>query len=162
MEVILQLKVIWDIERYRKTSSQKMMIYQINTSYPKTWCIEPTKDFHFIKHIIIGFININSSPSSYNGRQFADDIFKWNFINEKFCILIQISLKFCSWGSNWQKVSIGSGNDLAQNRQQAITRTNVDRRIYAALGGVMSYQSKWHEISQDVSRHFQLCHLVKL
>ena len=44
----------------------------------------------------------------------------------------------CPWGTNWQKVSIGSGNGLAPNRRQAITRTNVDPvhgRIYAALGG---------------------------
>ena len=44
----------------------------------------------------------------------------------------------CPWGSNWQKVSIGSGNGLAPNRRQAITWTNVEPvhgRIYAALGG---------------------------
>ena len=31
----------------------------------------------------------------------------------------------CSQGSNWQHISIGSGNSLAPNRQQAITWTNA-------------------------------------
>ena len=39
-----------------------------------------------------------SSPSGQNGRYFADDIFKCIFINEKFCILIQISMKFVPKG----------------------------------------------------------------
>ena len=34
-----------------------------------------------------------------NGRHFADDIFKYIFMNEKFCILIRISLKFVPKGS---------------------------------------------------------------
>ena len=34
-----------------------------------------------------------SSPEQ-NGRHFADDIFRWIFVNEIFCILIKISLKF--------------------------------------------------------------------
>ena len=29
-----------------------------------------------------------------NGRHFADDIFRCIFVNEKFCILIKISLMF--------------------------------------------------------------------
>ena len=37
---------------------------------------------------------INSSPPGQNGCHFTDGIFKCIFINEKFCILIQISLKF--------------------------------------------------------------------
>ena len=58
---------------------------------------------------------INSSPSGQNGRHFADDIFKCIITNEKFCISIQISLKFVP------KSSIGNtcpGNSLAPNRQQ--------------------------------------------
>ena len=34
---------------------------------------------------------INSTPT---GRRFADDIFGRIFVNEKFCILMKISLKF--------------------------------------------------------------------
>ena len=40
------------------------------------------------------FTIINSSLPGQNGRHFADDIFKYIFVNEKFCISIQISLKF--------------------------------------------------------------------
>ena len=38
-------------------------------------------------------LNLNSSPGQ-NGHQFADDIFKCIFMNDKFCILIPVSLKF--------------------------------------------------------------------
>ena len=41
---------------------------------------------------------INSSPHGQNGRRFADDIFRCIFMNEKFCILIKISLKFVPKG----------------------------------------------------------------
>ena len=41
---------------------------------------------------------INSSPPRQNGRHFPGDIFKCIFMNEKFCILIQISLKFAPKG----------------------------------------------------------------
>ena len=36
----------------------------------------------------------NSSPPGQNGRHFPGDILSCIFINEKFCILIKISLKF--------------------------------------------------------------------
>ena len=58
---------------------------------------------------------------------FADDIFKWISMNEKFCISNRISLKLVP----------GSGNGLPYNMRQAITWTNagpVHRRIYAAVG----------------------------
>ena len=41
---------------------------------------------------------VNSSPPGKNARHFPDDIFKCIFMNEKFCILIQISLKFVPKG----------------------------------------------------------------
>ena len=41
---------------------------------------------------------INSSPPGQNGRHFADIIFRCIFVNEKFCILIKISLKFVPKG----------------------------------------------------------------
>ena len=37
---------------------------------------------------------INSSALGQNGRHFTDDIFRCIFVNEKFCILIKIPLKF--------------------------------------------------------------------
>ena len=53
-------------------------------------------------------------------------------MNEKFCISIQISLKFVP------KDPIDNNPALAPNRRQAIIWTIADRihwRIYAALGG---------------------------
>ena len=40
----------------------------------------------------------NSSPRGQNGRHFAHDIFKRIFVNEKYGILINISLKFVPKG----------------------------------------------------------------
>ena len=40
----------------------------------------------------------NFEKSSPSGRHFADDIFRYIFVNEKFCILIKISLKFVLYG----------------------------------------------------------------
>ena len=39
-------------------------------------------------------VSIDSSPPGQNGRHFTDDIFRCIFVNEKFCILIKILLKF--------------------------------------------------------------------
>ena len=41
---------------------------------------------------------INSSPPEQNGRHFADNIFKYIFVNEKYCISIDILLKFVPKG----------------------------------------------------------------
>ena len=41
---------------------------------------------------------LNSSPSGHNVRHFADDIFKYVFMNEKVCILIKISPNFVPKG----------------------------------------------------------------
>ena len=56
---------------------------------------------------------INTLRHEQNGSHFADDIFKYLFLNEKFCILIQVSLKFCFCGSNWNfgLSSVGSGHE---------------------------------------------------
>ena len=40
----------------------------------------------------------NSSPPGQNGRHFAVDIFRCIFPNEKFCILIKMSLKYVPKG----------------------------------------------------------------
>ena len=42
--------------------------------------------------------SVNSSPPGQNSRHFTDDIFRCIFVNEKFCILIKISLKFVPKG----------------------------------------------------------------
>ena len=45
----------------------------------------------------------NSSPPTQNGHHFTDDVYICIFMDEKFCILIQISLKFVPKGSNANK-----------------------------------------------------------
>ena len=47
---------------------------------------------------IFSKVFLNSSPPGQNGRHFADDVVKCIFLNEKFCILIQMSLKFVPLG----------------------------------------------------------------
>ena len=41
---------------------------------------------------------INSYPAGQNGRHFTDDISRCIFVNETFCILIKVSLKFVHKG----------------------------------------------------------------
>ena len=60
-----------------------------------------------------GWPFINSSPPGQNGRYFADDIFSCIFVNERFGILITISLKFIPNGPI-DKNSIGVDNGLAE------------------------------------------------
>ena len=64
---------------------------------------------------------------------FADIIFKCIFLNENGRIQIQIPLKFVPKSLIDNKASIGSGNGLVPNRQQAIAWTNdqpFHRHIY--------------------------------
>ena len=61
---------------------------------------------------------VNSSPPEQNDRHFSDDIFKCIFINEKFCVFVQISLEFVPKGPIDNKS--GSGNGWARSRRQAI------------------------------------------
>ena len=89
-------------------------------------------------------------PPGQNGRQFGTQHVQKHFREWKKLYLDSTFIKDCSLGSNWQLVSIGSGNGLAPNRRQAITWTNEDsvhRRIYAALGG--------DELSQVNEIHFK-------
>ena len=39
-------------------------------------------------------IRLNSTPPGQNGRHFLDDIFKCIFMIEKFCVSLEITLKF--------------------------------------------------------------------
>ena len=57
-------------------------------------------------------LSAKSSPGQ-NGRHFADDRFKGIFINENFCILIRISLKFVPKGQltisqHWFRQCLGA------------------------------------------------------
>ena len=73
--------VMWDP---RDSDPKCAAIYKVHVSAP------PATGRRYICHKLI-------SPGQ-NGRQFADDIFRCNFVNEKFCILIKISLKFVPEG----------------------------------------------------------------
>ena len=54
-----------------------------------------------------------------NGRHYADDICKRSFMNEKFCILFQISLKIVYKGSTCQEVGIGSVKEMGRRRTRS-------------------------------------------
>ena len=47
-----------------------------------------------IRNVLMVINIVNYSLPGRNGRHFADDIFRCIFVNEKFCILIEISLTF--------------------------------------------------------------------
>ena len=51
-----------------------------------------------LRTLLLAQINFNSSAPGQNGHRFADDSFRCIFVNEKFCILIEISLKFVPKG----------------------------------------------------------------
>ena len=53
---------------------------------------------HVTKIIASQKHHINSSPPGQNGHYVADNIFGCIFVNEKFCILITISLMFIPKG----------------------------------------------------------------
>ena len=61
----------------------------------KSGCWEYTRCNH--RHCGI-HLDINSSSPGQNGRLFTDGIFRCIFVNEKFCILIKIPLKFAPKG----------------------------------------------------------------
>ena len=76
------------------------------------------------------------SPLGQNGRHFADDIFRCIFVNEKFCILIKISLKFVPKGPIDNNPVLVQNNGLAPKRRQAIIWTNahpIHWRVYVTL-----------------------------
>ena len=56
-------------------------------------------DLVLSKYSILSIRMVNSSPPGQNGGHFADGIFRCIFLNEKLCILIQISLKIVPKGS---------------------------------------------------------------
>ena len=55
------------------------------------------------------YSSINSSPPGQYGHHYANDIFRCIFLNEKFRILVRISLKFVSKGpidNKWALVRV--------------------------------------------------------
>ena len=69
-------------------------------------------------------LGVKSSPPGQNGRHFAHKVLRCIFVNEKFCILIEISLKFVPKGPIDNNPALGLDNGLALNRPKAIIWTN--------------------------------------
>ena len=65
-------------------------------SQPCNKCILPLASY---SHVTVKAMGINTSRPRQNGRCFADDTFKRNFLNENVRIFIKISLKFIHKGS---------------------------------------------------------------
>ena len=59
----------------------------------------------------------NSSPPGQKGYHFTDSIFRYIFVNEVFCILIKIALKFVSKGPIANNPCIGLDNGLVPIRR---------------------------------------------
>ena len=51
---------------------------------------------------------VNSSPPGQNSRHFTDNIFRYISVNENFCILVEISLKFVPKGPINNKTTLVS------------------------------------------------------
>ena len=82
--------------------------------------------------------NFNSSLPGQYGRHFADDIFRYIFVDEKFCILINISLKFVPKGPMKNIPALVQIIAWRRIGDKPLSKPNADPlhwRIYAALGG---------------------------
>ena len=78
---------------------------------------------------------LNSLKMRQNGRHFTDDTFKRNFLNENVRILLKISLKFVSWGSNQQYSCIGSYNGLVPTSSYIFIQGNAFEIVVCQNGG---------------------------
>ena len=79
---------------------------------------------------------VNTLSPRQNGRHFADDIFKWMFLNENVWISIKSSLKFVPKGpinkiQHWFRWWLGAVQATNHYLKQCWL---VFRRIYASLG----------------------------
>ena len=90
-----------------QSSYSEVYVGKIVRNIKKTGC-KPCFNFQAIfyqhwSHLLTPCALINPSPPGQNGHHFAEDIFRCIFVNEKFYILIKISLKFVPKGPcNWQ------------------------------------------------------------
>ena len=99
----------------------------------------------------------NSSPPAQNGCQFRDNIFKCIFLNEKFCSLIWISLKFVRKGpidNKWVLVQVMAWCRLGGKPLSKPIRDPFHWCIYAALGGDELTHSAWIWHHRSVLTHW--------
>ena len=89
------------------------------------------------------------SPPGQIGRHFADGVFRCIFINEKFCILIKISLKFAAKGpidKNATLVQIMSWHRTGDKPLPEAIMTQFMAHICGTRGRLVnSLRSKLHE-----------------
>ena len=102
---------------------------------------------------------VNTRRPGQNGCHFADDIFIFLSLNEKFYILIKYFIEVCSWGSNWKWVIIGLGNGLAPNRQLPITQTNGDHALWCHMSSLGNNEFKCWIVLRNINTylHFLSC-----
>ena len=60
--------------------------------------VDTSSDIRVKASSLNAIIIIKSSPPEQSGRYFTDGIFRCIFMNKKFCVLIEISLKFVPRG----------------------------------------------------------------
>ena len=80
---------------------------------------------------------INSSPFVQNGSHFTDNIFRCIFVNEKFCILVKILLKFVPKGPIDNNPALFHIMAWRQIGDKPLSEPMLTRStdMYAALGG---------------------------
>ena len=91
---------------------------------------------------------LNSSPSGQSGRHFADNLFRCIFVNEMFCILIKISLKF---------VPRGLTNNDAPNRRHYL-KPFSEAMLTRYTDAYMRHQMRWVNLSCDDPTDWQTLH----
>ena len=134
-----------------ETAQLKILVFLIPLFTNRNWLIQhrdsvmdmwlhPRKGWNAITHPCLNFnTDLTYLPPGQDGRHFADDIFRCIFANEKFHILIKISLKFVPKGPNDNNpalVQIMTWRRIGDKRlfDPMLTRF-IDAYIYAALGG---------------------------
>ena len=80
----------------------------------------------------------NKLRLTQNGCHFADGIFKAIFLNENFCMLIQICLKFIPNGPNNSNPALVQINGLASNKPLSEPMMTGFSDIYMCLLYLMS------------------------
>ena len=81
-----------------KTPWAKQRRHRIGFSFLNWLAVIVSVESHPQRMISVYILHLNHLPLNTMAAILADDIFKWIFMNEKFCILISISLKFVPKG----------------------------------------------------------------
>ena len=104
---------------------------------------------------------VNSSSLGQNGRHFADDIFKYIFMNQKFSISIRISLKFVLKGQIDKKSALVKVMDWRRTGDKPLPETLltqfIDAYMHAALGDeltLMTLVFTWAYFCKYLREHY--------